>query len=158
MVARRNSSGCAFSAFAFRALLEITLISSTCSCIRSRLRRSSPRDEQIAPDYRRKGLAKNNRTAGISFRRAPPGGAEIHARGRRGSDTGRERRGRCNSPDALLSPFQVAFRLLRRFETLGKVGTNALESALGERLQFEQLALFGVELTGTVRSVKIRNS
>ncbi len=52
--------------------------------------------------------------------------------------------------DAFLRPVQIALDLLGGLHAVGEIGARAFETALGERLQFEQFAVFRVEFAGSV--------
>ena len=58
--------------------------------------------------------------------------------------------------DSLLGPFQIALGLLGGFDALCEIGAGALDTALHDGLEFEELALFGVELAGPGRSLSVR--
>ena len=51
--------------------------------------------------------------------------------------------------DTLLGPFEVSLDFFGGFRSIGEIGTGAFEAALGERLQFGEFALFGVEFAGS---------
>lgn len=53
-----------------------------------------------------------------------------------------------NSPDPFLGPLEVGLGLLCGLDALCEVCSGALDAALHERLEFEELALFSVELAG----------
>jgi hypothetical protein len=57
--------------------------------------------------------------------------------------------GKC-SPHAFRRPLEISLRLSRRFQSFVEIGANSLQASLSERLQFEQLSLFCVQMAGTV--------
>lgn len=59
-----------------------------------------------------------------------------------------------NSPHALLRPFQISLRLSSHFDAFREVRANSLQPTLSEGLQFQKLSLLGVQLAGTVISIR----
>lgn len=52
--------------------------------------------------------------------------------------------------NAFLGPVEISLDLFGGFHAVGKIGTCAFEASLSERLQLEELLLFGVEGAGSV--------
>ena len=55
-----------------------------------------------------------------------------------------------NPLHAFLRPFEIALDLLCSFRAIGEIRTSALQSTLGQGLQFCELALLGVQLSRSV--------
>lgn len=52
--------------------------------------------------------------------------------------------------NAFLGPVEISLDLFGGFHAVGEIGTRAFEASLSERLQLEELLLFGVEGAGSV--------
>ena len=60
-----------------------------------------------------------------------------------------------DSPNAVLSPFEISLGFFRSFDAVGEVSAGSFQASLCECLQLKELTLLGIELTGSAGRISL---